>query len=77
MLYEVITAEVRECYMLAGETDFLLKVVARDWEDYQRFLTARLTAAPNVGHVTTALAIRSAKQEPGVPIPTVPAAEAD
>ncbi len=68
-------AEVRECYMLAGETDFLLKVVARDWEDYQRFLTARLTAAPNVGHVTTA--IRSAKQEPGVPIPTVPAAEAD
>lgn len=68
--------EVRECYMLAGETDFLLKVVARDWEDYQKFLTTRLTAAPNVGHVTTALAIRSAKQEPGVPIPTV-AAEAD
>ncbi|MGE4529035.1 MAG: Lrp/AsnC family transcriptional regulator [Rhodospirillaceae bacterium] len=62
--------EVRECYMLAGETDFLLKVVARDWEDYQKFLTARLTAAPNVGHVTTALAIRSAKQEPGVPIST-------
>lgn len=62
--------EVRECYMLAGETDFLLKVVARDWEDYQKFLTTRLTAAPNVGHVTTALAIRSAKQEPGVPIPT-------
>lgn len=64
--------EVRECYMLAGETDFLLKVVARDWEDYQRFLTTKLTAAPNVGHVTTALAIRSAKQEPGVPIPTTP-----
>jgi len=66
--------EVRECYMLAGETDFLLKVVARDWEDYQRFLTTRLTAAPNVGHVTTALAIRSSKHEPGVPIPP-PAAE--
>ncbi len=70
-------AEVRECYMLAGETDFLLKVVARDWEDYQRFLTTRLTAAPNVGHVTTALAIRSAKQEPGVPIPTTPLSEAE
>ena len=68
--------EVRECYMLAGETDFLLKVVARDWEDYQRFLTTKLTAAPNVGHVTTALAIRSAKQEPGVPIPTAPVPEA-
>ncbi|MBN2752680.1 MAG: Lrp/AsnC family transcriptional regulator [Rhodospirillaceae bacterium] len=65
-------AEVRECYMLAGETDFLLKVVARDWEDYQKFLTTRLTSAPNVGHVTTSLAIRAAKQEPGVPIATVP-----
>jgi DNA-binding Lrp family transcriptional regulator len=64
--------EVRECYMLAGETDFLLKVVARDWEDYQRFLTTRLTAAPNVVHVTTALAIRAAKQEPGVPIAVTP-----
>ncbi len=69
--------EVRECYMLAGETDFLLKVVARDWEDYQRFLTTKLTAAPNVGHVTTALAIRSAKQEPGVPIPTAPVSETE
>ena len=38
--------QVRECHMLAGETDFLLKVVAKDWDDYQRFLTTRLTAAP-------------------------------
>jgi len=29
--------EVRECHMLAGETDFLLKIVAEDWETYQRF----------------------------------------
>ena len=34
--------EVRECHMLAGEADFLLKVVARDWEAYQSFLTERL-----------------------------------
>lgn len=60
--------EVRECHMLAGETDFLLKVVAQDWDDYQRFLTTRLTAAPNISHVKSALAIRSSKQQPGVPI---------
>src|SRR6202012_562613 len=39
--------EVREAHMLAGETDFLLKIVAEDWDNYQRFLTTRLTAAPN------------------------------
>jgi DNA-binding Lrp family transcriptional regulator len=69
-------AEVRETHMLAGETDFLLKVVATDWDSYQRFLTTRLTAAPNVAHVRSALAIRAAKQLPGVPIPVETGQEA-
>ena len=67
---EMVSAwpQVRECHMLMGETDFLLKIVAHDWDDFQRFLTTRLTPAPNVSHVKTALAIRSAKNMPGVPI---------
>ena len=60
--------QVRECHMLMGETDFLLKIVAHDWDDFQQFLTTRLTPARNVSHVKTALAIRSAKGLPGVPI---------
>lgn len=60
--------EVRECHMLAGETDFLLKIVAYDWDTYNRFLTSQLTAAPNVSNVKSALAIRRSKQEAGVPI---------
>jgi DNA-binding Lrp family transcriptional regulator len=60
--------KVRECHMLAGETDFLLKIVAHDWDDYQNFLTHELTAAPNVTSVKSSLAIRSAKDAPGVPI---------
>jgi DNA-binding Lrp family transcriptional regulator len=60
--------EVRECHMLAGETDFLLRIVAIDWDAYQRFLTTRLTAAPKVSHVKSALAIRTCKREPGVPV---------
>lgn len=61
--------EVRECYMLAGETDFLLKVVAEDWDAYQKFLTEKLTPAPHVAHVKSALSIRTSKYKPGVPIP--------
>lgn len=60
--------EVRECHMLAGETDFLLRVAATDWDAYQRFLTTKLTAAPNVSVVKSALAVRSSKNAPGVPI---------
>ncbi len=59
---------VRECYMLAGENDFILKVVAQDWDAYQQFLTHELTAAPNVEHVKTSLGIRVSKYLPGVPV---------
>ena len=59
---------VRECHMLAGEVDFLLKIVARDWDAYQHFLTRDLTAAPNVAHVKTSLVIRASKVLPGVPM---------
>jgi DNA-binding Lrp family transcriptional regulator len=60
--------EVRECYMLNGEIDFILKVVARDLQSFQSFLTTHLTAAPNVSSVKTSLTIRTAKQMVGVPV---------
>ena len=62
--------EVRECNMLAGEADFLLKIVAETWDEYQKFLTTRLTSAPNVSHVKSMMVFRTAKQLPGVPIST-------
>jgi DNA-binding Lrp family transcriptional regulator len=62
--------DVRECHMLNGEIDFILKIVARDLQSFQEFLTSQLTSAPNVSSVKTSLTIRTAKDEPGVPIPT-------
>lgn len=58
---------VRECHMLNGEVDFILKCVAPDLSTFQRFLTEELTAAENVASVKTSLVIRGAKDEPGVP----------
>jgi len=60
--------QVRECHMLAGETDFLLKIVAENWESYNTFLTSELTKAPGVSSVRSALAIRASKFQYGVPI---------
>lgn len=59
---------VRECQMLAGDTDFLLKIIAQDWDSYQRFLTTQLTSAANVAHVKSSLCIRKSKNLPGPPI---------
>ena len=58
---------VRECHMLNGEVDFILKCVSPDLSTFQSFLTEELTAADNVASVKTSLVIRDAKDEPGVP----------
>ncbi|MFO7771053.1 MAG: Lrp/AsnC ligand binding domain-containing protein, partial [Roseovarius gahaiensis] len=68
---------VRECHMLNGEVDFILKCVAPDLSTFQRFLTEELTAADNVGSVKTSLVIRGAKDEPGVPFDILEARLAD
>ncbi|MCP4617130.1 MAG: Lrp/AsnC family transcriptional regulator [Bradyrhizobium sp.] len=60
--------EVRECHMLNGEIDFILKIVAPDLQSFQHILTTRLTPAPNVEHVKTSLTIRTSKALPGVPV---------
>lgn len=59
---------VRECHMLNGEIDFILKVVAPDLATFQTFLTEKLTSAPNVDSVKTSLTIRTSKDEPGIPV---------
>ena len=61
-------APVRECHMLNGEIDFVLKIVARDLQEFQEFLTTSLTTAPHVAGVKTSLTIRTSKNVPGVPV---------
>ena len=64
--------EVRECHMLSGEVDFILKCVARDLSAFQSFITDTVTAEKNVASVKSSLVIHASKQEPGYPI-NVPA----
>lgn len=61
--------QVRECFMLNGEIDFILKVVASDLQAFQEFLTTKLLPLENVDSVKTSLTIRNAKNIPGIPIP--------
>ena len=59
--------EVRECHMIRGGGDFLLRLVARDTA-HENALTRRLTAAGPVARVQTLQTIRTAKEEAGVPV---------
>jgi len=59
--------EVRECHMIRGGGDFLLRLVARDTA-HENALTARITAAEMVARVQTLQTIRTSKDEAGVPV---------
>ncbi len=61
-------AIVRDCYMLSGEIDFILRCVAPDLNSFQALIIDDLTAAPNVASVKTSLVIRASKHEPGGPL---------
>lgn len=58
---------VRECWMLSGEVDFILKCVAPDMPTFHEFVT-RLTSGPHVRNVKTSLVLHNSKDEPSVPL---------
>jgi DNA-binding Lrp family transcriptional regulator len=58
---------VRECWMLSGEIDFILKCVAPNLPKFQAFVTD-LTAVPHVLNVKTTLTLRNSKDAPIVPM---------
>jgi DNA-binding Lrp family transcriptional regulator len=58
---------VRECWMLSGEIDFILKCVAPNLTTFQGFV-ARLTAEPHVRNVKTSLTLRNSKDAPMLPL---------
>jgi len=59
--------EVRECHMIRGGGDFLLRLVAQDTA-HENILTARLTGAATVARVQTLQTIRTSKSEAGIPV---------
>lgn len=58
---------VRESHMLAGDHDFLLKVVARDWDHYQEFLN-HLIGLNNVKSAQSMMCVRDSIEQPGIPV---------
>ena len=55
--------EVVDCWLMTGSRDYLLRVVVRGLEDYERFLTTRLTRVKGVASIESAIPIRRVKQQ--------------
>jgi Lrp/AsnC family leucine-responsive transcriptional regulator len=60
--------EVMECYLMTGETDYLIRVVAADIDHYQSFLSKRLMKIPAVRAVRTSLVLRQVIHKTALPV---------
>jgi Lrp/AsnC family transcriptional regulator len=60
--------EVVDCFMLMGEVDFLLRVLTRDVDDYERFLRERLARLPGVRDITSSIALSTVKSTVALPL---------
>lgn len=64
----VLWPEVLECYLMTGDADYQLRVVARSLADYEAFLRNRLTKLPGVAKIQTSLAFRPVISRTELPI---------
>lgn len=60
--------EVLECYLMAGGTDYVLRVVARDVADFERLHRERLVKLPHIARMQSRLALRSVRAWTGYPV---------
>ncbi|NQV84659.1 MAG: Lrp/AsnC family transcriptional regulator [Rhodospirillales bacterium] len=60
--------EVMECYLMTGDADYLLRVVASDLSDYERFLLDHLTRIPGVASIKSSFALKQVAYRTALPI---------
>lgn len=60
--------EVLDCYLMTGQRDYLMRVVAADLEAYERFIKDKLTRLDNIASIETSFALGQVKRSETLPI---------
>jgi Lrp/AsnC family transcriptional regulator len=60
--------EIVECFSMTGESDYVMRIVARSIEDYERFLKKVLLHLPGVAAVNSSFALKPVKVTTDLPI---------
>lgn len=61
--------EVMECYLMTGTSDYMLRVVVADLQEYERFVTDVLSRIPGVGSIQSSVALKQVKYSTALPLP--------
>jgi Lrp/AsnC family leucine-responsive transcriptional regulator len=60
--------EVMECYLMTGTSDYLLRVVVPDLDEFQTFVTGFLSKIPGIGNIQSSVALKQVKYETALPL---------
>jgi len=63
--------EVMECYLMTGESDYLLRVVVTDIQALEDFILNFLSKIPGVGNIKSSFALKQVKYKTALPLPKV------
>ncbi|QJE74524.1 Lrp/AsnC family transcriptional regulator [Aerophototrophica crusticola] len=61
--------EVQECFVLMGQVDFLLRIVTKDIEAYERLFFERLSKLPGVREINSMIVVSAVKETTELPLP--------
>ena len=59
--------EVMECYLMTGDSDYLVRLVVKDMASLQRFITKELTTIPGVANIRSSFALKQVKYKTALP----------
>lgn len=60
--------EVMECYLMTGDSDYMVRVVVPDLTALEQFIVARLSKTPGVANIRSSLALKQVKYETALPV---------
>jgi Lrp/AsnC family transcriptional regulator, leucine-responsive regulatory protein len=64
----LLLPEVVECYCISGGSDFLLKVLMKDMDEYRHFILHKLATLSNIGNAQSRFVVNEIKSQTPVPI---------
>lgn len=59
--------QVMDCWLMTGRSDYLLRVIAADLDDYERFVRRELQRVPGIASIDTSFAYGSVKHAQVLP----------
>ena len=64
--------EVMECYLMTGDSDYLIRIAVADMAALEKFIMEQLTPIPGIEKIRSSFALKQVRYTPARPLPAAP-----